>query len=85
MVMFLFFNDVFIIILSASVFCLHVSQCEGAGSPGIVLTDSCELLCGIELGSSCRAAGALNNGASPPVPPADAFRSDQLQTSFDSR
>ena len=50
---------IFIFILCALVFCLYVCLCEDVGSPGTGVIDTCELR--IELGTSGRAAGALNH------------------------
>lgn len=36
----------FCFVLYALVFYLHVCLCEGVGSPGTGVTDSCEVLCG---------------------------------------
>ena len=51
-------------------FCLHVCLCEGVGSPGTGVTDSCELPCGcwvLNLSSLEEQPGLLT--AEPPLQP----------------
>lgn len=64
----LFLNDLFILILYALVFCLHVCLCEGVRFLQTRVTENCELLCGCWESSLSPLEEQLNHWTISPAP-----------------